>query len=128
MSDASPAYATIAVLSEGIATGRLNPVKCASALLERIDAFDAKLHAFIRVLPERALAQARSAESALQCGAELGALHVDPFWRGTGRRWRGHRAHLCEISLTLHNPSDISMQAAAAPSRRSLRAIVMPTE
>jgi aspartyl-tRNA(Asn)/glutamyl-tRNA(Gln) amidotransferase subunit A len=79
MADATHAFATIAELSERIATGRLNPVKCAGELLERIDAVDARLHSFIRVLPERALAQARSAESALQGGAEVGALHGIPY-------------------------------------------------
>jgi aspartyl-tRNA(Asn)/glutamyl-tRNA(Gln) amidotransferase subunit A len=47
--------------------------------LARIAALDERLHAFIRVMPERALAQAQAAESALKSGAELGFLHGIPY-------------------------------------------------
>jgi aspartyl-tRNA(Asn)/glutamyl-tRNA(Gln) amidotransferase subunit A len=54
-------------------------VTCAEELRGRIDALDGPLHSFIRVMPERALAQARAAESALKSGADLGILHGIPY-------------------------------------------------
>jgi aspartyl-tRNA(Asn)/glutamyl-tRNA(Gln) amidotransferase subunit A len=52
-------YESIASLSARIRAGRLSPVTCAEELLGRIDALDGPLHSFIRVMPERALAQAK---------------------------------------------------------------------
>ena len=79
MADATPAFESITSLSGRIACGELSSVKCAEDLLERIDALDGKLHSFIRVMPERALAQAHAAESALKGGAGIGVLHGIPY-------------------------------------------------
>jgi aspartyl-tRNA(Asn)/glutamyl-tRNA(Gln) amidotransferase subunit A len=79
MTETTPAYESIAGLSGRIASGRLSPVSYAQELLERIDALDGKLRSFIRVMPERAMAQARAAESALKAGAGLGILHGIPY-------------------------------------------------
>jgi aspartyl-tRNA(Asn)/glutamyl-tRNA(Gln) amidotransferase subunit A len=74
MADAVPAFESITSLSARMRAGRLSPVTCVEAFLGRIDALDGRLHAFLRLLPERALAQAHAAESALKSGAELGML------------------------------------------------------
>ena len=79
MSDTALAFESIARLSALIASRSLSPVRFAEELLERIGTLDARLHSFIRIMPERALAQARAAESALGSGAELGALHGIPY-------------------------------------------------
>ena len=79
MADATPAFESMTSLSGRIACGELSSVKCAEDLLERIDALDGKLHSFIRVMPERALAQAHAAESALKGGAGIGVLHGIPY-------------------------------------------------
>ena len=79
MVDAVPAFESITSLSARMRAGRLSPVACVEALLARIDALDGRLHSFIRLLPERALAQAHAAESALKSGAELGMLHGIPY-------------------------------------------------
>lgn len=79
MSDAALAFESITSLSSRIGTGNLSPVKVAEELLGRIDKLDGKLHSFIRVMPERALAQARAAEIALKGGANLGILHGIPY-------------------------------------------------
>ncbi|HVY05506.1 MAG TPA: amidase [Burkholderiales bacterium] len=73
------AYDSIATLAEGIANGRLSPVRIAEALLSRTDSLDKRLHAFIRVMPDHALAQARAAELAIKTGASLGPLHGIPY-------------------------------------------------
>lgn len=79
MSDATPAFESITSLSSRISTGSTSPVKVAEQLLDRIDALDGKLHSFIRVMPEQALAQARAAEIALQNGANPGPLNGIPY-------------------------------------------------
>jgi aspartyl-tRNA(Asn)/glutamyl-tRNA(Gln) amidotransferase subunit A len=79
MADATPAFESITSLSGRIAARRLSPVKCAEELLGRIDALDGRLRSFIRVMPERALAQAQAAESALNSRADLGLLHGIPY-------------------------------------------------
>ncbi|MBI3530710.1 MAG: amidase [Betaproteobacteria bacterium] len=79
MADAALAFESITSLSDRIGSGRLNPVTVAEDLLGRIDALDERLHAFIRVMPEQALAQAQAAEIALKNGADVGILCGIPY-------------------------------------------------
>ena len=79
MTSSTLAFESISRLSAEIRGGHLSPVTCAEAMLQRIDALDKRLRGFIRVMPERALAQARAAENALKSGAELGALYGIPY-------------------------------------------------
>lgn len=79
MADTPLAFESVTGLSVRMRAGGLSPVACAEALLARIAALDERLHAFIRVMPERALAQAQAAESALKSGAQLGFLHGIPY-------------------------------------------------
>src|SRR5262249_17769747 len=72
------AFESITGLAAGIRAGRLSPVALAEQLLARIDALDPRLHAFIAVSRERALAEARAAESALKGGQDLGPLPGNP--------------------------------------------------
>jgi len=73
------AFDSIANLASQFRQGALSPVGVTEALFRRIDALDPKLHAFIALTRERALAQARAAESALQTGHDLGPLHGIPY-------------------------------------------------
>ena len=79
MSEAAPAYESVSRLSSRIATGSTSSVKVAEELLGWIDALDGKLHAFIRIMPEQALAQARAAEQARKDGANPGPLNGIPY-------------------------------------------------
>jgi aspartyl-tRNA(Asn)/glutamyl-tRNA(Gln) amidotransferase subunit A len=79
MADTTLAFESVTGLSARIRAGRLGPVACAEGLLARIAALDERLHAFIRVAPERAMAQAQAAEHALKSGAEPGLLHGIPY-------------------------------------------------
>src|SRR3954470_11659515 len=79
MPNPPPGFESIASLSAQFRTRELSPVMYAEAMLGRISALDARLRSFIRVMPERALAQARAAESAWKNGAELGVLHGIPY-------------------------------------------------
>jgi len=79
MAETPIAFESIAGLAARIRAGTLSPVTLAEQLLERIDALDKRLRSFILVTPERALAAARAAESALKGGADLGPLHGVPY-------------------------------------------------
>ena len=79
MSDPALAFESIAALAAKIRAGALSPVALTEALLERIAALDGRLHAFIAVTRERALAEARAAELALRGGQDLGPLHGIPY-------------------------------------------------
>src|SRR2546423_10076705 len=72
-------FATIAELGTQIRTGALSPVKLAETFLERIAALDKRLHAFIATTGDRALAEARAAETLLRGGHDLGPLHGIPY-------------------------------------------------
>lgn len=76
MTDAVP---TLADASRLIATGALSPVELTRAALARAEALDPRLHAFITLLPERALAAARKAEAELARGERRGPLHGIPY-------------------------------------------------
>ncbi len=79
MPESTLAFESITGLAARIRGGSLGPVTLVEQLLDRIGALDKQLHAFILVAPERALAQARGAESALKGGQDLGPLHGIPY-------------------------------------------------
>jgi amidase len=60
-------------------TRALSPVELTRAMLARIEALDARLHAYARVTPELALAQAQQAERDIMARRYLGPLHGIPI-------------------------------------------------
>ena len=72
-------YESIAGVAGRLQAGGLSVAQYVEALLARIDALDPALRAFIRVLPERALAQARAADQLLRSGADVGPMHGIPY-------------------------------------------------
>jgi len=74
-----PAFLTIAELNRLYDQRELSPVEVTRALLDRIAAHDGKLHSFIRVTPEVALAEAATAERELMAGRRRGPLHGIPY-------------------------------------------------
>jgi aspartyl-tRNA(Asn)/glutamyl-tRNA(Gln) amidotransferase subunit A len=79
MTETSIEFATISELAAQIRAGALSPVKIAQTHLERIAALDKRLHAFIAVTRDRALAEAQAAEVLLRGGHDLGPLHGIPY-------------------------------------------------
>ncbi|MCH8281139.1 MAG: Asp-tRNA(Asn)/Glu-tRNA(Gln) amidotransferase subunit GatA [Chloroflexi bacterium] len=57
----------------------LSPVELTQAFLSRIEDTDDKLHSYIKVVPELALADARMAEAEIIRGGYKGAMHGIPF-------------------------------------------------
>lgn len=72
-------YLGVVELAARIRRREISPVEVTHAMLARIDALDPKLHAYARVLPDMALAQARAAEQQLMQKRELGPLHGVPL-------------------------------------------------
>lgn len=72
-------YLTIREASTLLKRRELSPVELTRAFLERIDALDGTLHAYITVLAEQALATARTAEAELLRGDYRGPLHGIPI-------------------------------------------------
>jgi aspartyl-tRNA(Asn)/glutamyl-tRNA(Gln) amidotransferase subunit A len=69
---------SLAALAAALRERRLSPVEVVKTLLERIESEDAKLNAFITVLPERALEEAARAEAEILAGECRGSLHGVP--------------------------------------------------
>ncbi|MCE2403975.1 MAG: hypothetical protein J4F43_02335 [Dehalococcoidia bacterium] len=77
--DTNLCYLTIGEASGLIRRGELSPVELTRAFLDRIEAVDGRLHAFITVLADEALEEARAAEAEILKGEYRGALHGIPL-------------------------------------------------
>jgi aspartyl-tRNA(Asn)/glutamyl-tRNA(Gln) amidotransferase subunit A len=75
----SGAIPTIAEAARLIAAKRLSPVELTRACLDRVHALDERLHAFVHLTEERALSEARAAESAIMAHGPKGPLHGIPI-------------------------------------------------
>lgn len=72
-------YTSISRLAPLLRSRKLSPVELLRACLERLDALDPVIHAFITVTRERALEQARNAEREIAAGRYRGSLHGIPY-------------------------------------------------
>ena len=72
-------YLTIIEAAALIKSGELSPVELTRAHLARIEALDAKIHAYITVTGNAALARAHAAESEIAAGNYRGPLHGIPL-------------------------------------------------
>ena len=73
------AIPTIAEAAKLIAAKQLSPVELTQACLDRVHKLEDRLHAFVHLTEERALAEARAAEAAIMAGAPRGKLHGIPI-------------------------------------------------
>src|SRR5437764_3129504 len=73
------AFLSIAELNRLYDTHDLSPVEVTKALLDRIAGLDHRLHSFIRVTWEGALAEAEAAERELRAGNRRGPMHGIPY-------------------------------------------------
>ena len=88
-------FLTIAEASKLIAARKLSPVELTQACLARIRKYDDKLHSFLLLTEERALADARAAEARVMAGAAKGPLDGIPIahkdiYNTAGIRTTGH--------------------------------------
>ncbi len=71
-------WMTAAAAAAAIAARKLSPVELMTALLDRIGRLDPRLHAFIRLDAEAAMAAAKAAEAEIAAGRRRGKLHGVP--------------------------------------------------
>jgi len=74
----SPMDWTLAQASEQMRHGKISAVELTRACLSRIEKLNPKVNAFITVMAEQSLAQARVLEAELRAGKSRGALHGIP--------------------------------------------------
>src|SRR6266567_3000921 len=72
-------YLTIREAGQLLKRRELSPVELTRTFLDRIEALDSKLQAYITVLPQRAMASARAAEAEMLRGDYRGPLHGIPI-------------------------------------------------
>jgi Asp-tRNA(Asn)/Glu-tRNA(Gln) amidotransferase A subunit family amidase len=72
-------YQSAAELAMKIRTGELSPVEVVDAHLDRIEAYNEELNAYIDLFEADAREQAKAAEAAVRNGEELGPLHGVPL-------------------------------------------------
>jgi aspartyl-tRNA(Asn)/glutamyl-tRNA(Gln) amidotransferase subunit A len=70
---------TIAEAIRSFQAGDLSPLELTRACLERIEVLEPRLNAFVTLLPELAMAEARAAEERLSRGERFGPLDGIPF-------------------------------------------------
>lgn len=73
------AYISIHEAAKLLSEKALSPVEYATALIDRIERLDKKVHAFVRFTPELALRDARVAEAEIMRGGSRGPLHGVPY-------------------------------------------------
>lgn len=71
-------WLTAAEIGAAYAARQLSPVELVRALLDRVAALDAQLHAFLRIDPQDILQAAQAAERELLAGRSRGPLHGVP--------------------------------------------------
>jgi aspartyl-tRNA(Asn)/glutamyl-tRNA(Gln) amidotransferase subunit A len=79
VANTDPSFLPVHRLAAEIAARRLSPVTIVEALLARIAAHDAKLHAYIDVYAEDARLAAEAADMAIRSGHAVGPLHGVPI-------------------------------------------------
>ena len=70
---------TISTVASLLRRKRISPVELAKSALARIEALNPKLNAFITIVPERAMGEARAAEREILRGKWRGLLHGIPI-------------------------------------------------
>lgn len=79
MSDPLDPYATLTQVAAAIRRREVSPLEITEAMLARIERLDTRLHSYLTVTRESALAQARAAEGELARGLDRGPLHGVPI-------------------------------------------------
>ena len=108
MSDTHLHYLSIAETAAMLRAKEISPVEVAQVYLDRIDAHDGRLRAYITVMREQALAQAREAERDIQAGRYIGPLHGIPVAVKDILYTRGVLTSAGSKVLSDHLPSDDS--------------------
>lgn len=112
MPDANPCLLTIAEVAPLLRAKRLSPVDLTRAYLDRIDALNPKINAFITILRDEALANARAAEAEIAAGRYRGLLHGIPIAVKDIFATNGHRT-TCGSKILKDNVTHYDATAVA---------------
>jgi amidase len=72
-------YASLTEIARLIKSREISSVELTKMMLDRIDTIDARLHSYITVMADHALAAAHAAEREIQSGSYRGSLHGVPI-------------------------------------------------
>ena len=78
-SPGAPHFESLASVASQIASGSLSPVGLTEHMIARIKEIDGRLHSYVLLLEDQALASARAAESEIRSGRYRGPLHGIPI-------------------------------------------------
>ena len=105
-------FLTVAEIARLYRSKALSPVELTKGYLARIEALDHRLNTFITLTPERALEDARRAESELMAGEDLGPMHGIPYGLKDIIETEGIRTTGQSKSLANHVPAADATLAA----------------
>ena len=102
-------YLTIHEAQKLIQSRALSPVELTRALLKRIEAVDGQLHAYLNLMADSAMAEARAAETEILQGQYRGPLHGIPVAvkdqldvKGAPALIRRNNSQACEDATAVH--------------------------
>jgi amidase len=72
-------YSSLSDTAKLIETGKVSPIEVTRQLLDRIGAVDGRLHGYVTVMADQAMASARTAEAEIRAGRYRGPLHGMPI-------------------------------------------------
>ena len=75
----NPVFRPVRELAEAVRTRQISPVELAEAFLDRLQTLGPRYNAVVTVTRERALGEARRAESEIAAGGWRGPLHGIPY-------------------------------------------------
>ncbi|WP_262491790.1 amidase family protein [Nitritalea halalkaliphila] len=126
------AFLSVAELSVLIRERKLSSERLTQIYIDRHKAFGDTLEAVITLLEDRALAQARRADSLLAAGTYLGPLHGIPYGakdllavKGTKTTWGAMPFKEQEIDETAHIVERLDAAGAVLVSKLTLGALAM---
>jgi aspartyl-tRNA(Asn)/glutamyl-tRNA(Gln) amidotransferase subunit A len=102
---ADPADLTLAAAGPLVRAGKMSPVELTRACLARIERYDDRLNAFVTVLGEQALSDARAAENQIRAGKYRGPLHGLPIGLKDNLDTAGVRTTSGDFKLRARIPS-----------------------
>jgi amidase len=109
-------------IAEQIRTRKVSPIEVVEAHLSRIEKVNPKINAFVQVDRERALTQARAAETMVTGGKDLGPLHGVPISIKSSIDVAGMR---CEAGTKLRAGCVASTDAPLVTRLRNAGAIIL---
>ncbi len=117
MPDSALHEMSIAEAGRLIARRQLSPVELTRALIDRAEALDPQLNAFLLLTADQAMAQARAAEAEIAAGRHRGPLHGVPFalkdiFSTAGIRTTGH-SRICADAVPAEDAASVARLHAA---------------